>query len=97
MTKKSFNINLDEELIKELKKRAKEDYLTIEELINQILWRSAKSSIKNKNISQKNVTSFMRAFSRYKPHHKNYYYCTLCKRNHKYNSKIGKQHLKYKK
>jgi len=61
MTKKSFNISLDEELVKELKKRAKKDYLTIEELINQILWRSAKSSLRKRNPSQKNVTSFMKA------------------------------------
>lgn len=98
MPKKSFTISLDEELVKELNKRAKRDYLTTEELINKILWRSAKSSLrKKKNPNPGNVSPLMKAFSRYKPLHEKGYYCTLCKKNHKTDSEIGKAHYKYKK
>ncbi|MBD3252577.1 hypothetical protein GF386_02510 [Candidatus Pacearchaeota archaeon] len=96
MAKKSFRVNLDEELVKELKKRAKKDYLTVEELINQILWRSAKRSMKTTS-RPKNASEFVRIFSRYKPYHDKEYYCQLCKIHHRYSSKIGKQHFKYKK
>jgi hypothetical protein len=96
MAKKSFMINLDEDLVKELKKRAKKDYLTLQELVNKILWRSARSSLR-KEPSQRNVTDFMKSFSRYRPYHEKAYYCTLCKKNHKAKSKIGKEHYRYKK
>lgn len=99
MTKKTFTITLDEQLVKQLEKRAKRDYLTIQELINNILWRSAKSSLRTRRkykIGDKE--KFVKIFSRYKPYHKNSnetYYCKKCKTNHKYKSKIGENHLKY--
>ena len=37
MSKKAFTISLDKELVEELEKRAKRDFLTVHELINQIL------------------------------------------------------------
>ena len=46
--KKTFTVSLDEELVKELERRAKKDYLTVQELINKILWRSARSSMRRK-------------------------------------------------
>lgn len=101
MVKKTFTISLDEKLVKELDKRAKKDYLTTQELINQILWRSAKSSKDNRDHpNPRKAEDFVEIFSRYKPYHKNSkesYYCYKCKKKHKYNSKIGKQHIKHSK
>ncbi len=96
--KKTFSVRLDKELVDELKKRAKRDFLTVEELINQILWRSARRSLRTgKKPSQKYASDFVKIFSRYKPYHNKTYYCKLCKRNHEYKSKIGKKHIKFKK
>lgn len=97
MSKKTFTVKLDEELVKELKKRAERDYLTVEELINQVLWRSARSSLR-KSKYPKRAEKFVEIFSRYRPYHekdKKTYYCYKCKKRHRYSSKIGKEHLKH--
>ncbi len=98
MEKKTFTITLDEQLFKQLEKRAKRDYLTVQELIKNILWRSAKSSLRTRKYKLGDKEKFIKIFSRYRPYHKDVneeYYCKKCRRNHKYNSKIGKKHLEY--
>ncbi|MFW5846870.1 MAG: hypothetical protein ACOCUU_01800 [Nanoarchaeota archaeon] len=99
--KKIFSVSLDKELVKELDRRAKEDYLTIQELINKILWRSARSSLRRKrNPHPRKAEDFVEVFSRYQPLDKSVsslYYCNKCKSKHQYSSDIGKKHLKFKK
>jgi hypothetical protein len=99
--KKTFVVSLDKKLIEELEKRAKRDYLNVQELINKILWRSARSSLRSKRIPRQGKASdLIKSFSRYRPYHdsdSSLYYCTKCKKNHQYKSKIGEKHLKYKK
>lgn len=98
MSKKSFTVSLDEELVRKLRNRAKSDYLTVEELINQILWRSAKrmdSSLRQGR--GRHATEFMKAFSRYKPMHDKEYFCQVCKKTHRFDSKVGGEHLKFRK
>lgn len=100
MVKKTFSVTLDEQLVKQLEKRAKRDFLSVQELINKILWRSAKSSLRTKNYKLGDKEKFIKIFSRYKPYSKNSnetYYCSKCRTAHKYKSKIGKKHLKYSK
>lgn len=101
LQKKSFMVSLNKDLVKELERRAKEDYLTVQELINKILWRSARSSLRRKrNPRPRKADDFVEVFSRYKPYNKeasSLYYCTRCKRKHQYSSKIGKKHIKFKK
>jgi hypothetical protein len=97
MEKKRFLITIDEELYKELERRAKRDKLTVLELINLILWRSAKRSL-SASSRPKQAEKFLEIFSRYQPYHKSErqtYYCHKCKKRHRYNSKIGKEHLKH--
>ncbi len=97
MAKKRFLITIHEELYKELKRRAKRDKLTVLELINLILWRSAKRSLSAKRRPQK-AEKFLEIFSRYQPYHKSErktYYCHKCQSRHRYKSKIGKEHLKF--
>jgi len=99
--KKTFTVSLDKELVEHLEKRAKEDYLTTEELVNKILWRSARSSLRRKrNPRPRKADKFIGSFSRYRPYHdsaSSLYYCTKCKRKHQYESDIGKRHIKFKK
>ena len=93
----TFMVSLNKDLFNALKKRAKKDHLTVQELVNLVLWRSAKSSLESRDTSQKYATSFMKTFSRHKPIHEVSYYCRVCKKNHKYKSKIGKKHFRFKK
>ena len=99
--KKTFSVSLDKELVKELERRAKKDYLTVQELINKILWRSARSSLRRKrNPRPRKADDFVEVFSRYQPLDdsiSSLYYCKKCKRKHQYGSKIGKRHIKFKK
>ena len=95
--RQTFMVSLNKELFNALKKRAKKDKLTIQELINLILWRSAKTSLKDSSGRDKYATDFMKTFSRHKPIHEVSYYCRVCRKNHKYKSEIGKKHYRYKK
>ena len=92
--KKSFLISLDSDLVKELEKRAKKDKLTVQELINLILYRSAMRSLRKRN--PRTAEKLIEIFSRYRPPHKDdkqTYYCKLCGKNHRYESEIGEKHL----
>ncbi|PIN93200.1 hypothetical protein COU54_03990 [Candidatus Pacearchaeota archaeon CG10_big_fil_rev_8_21_14_0_10_31_24] len=63
MVKTSITISLDQEAIKILEKRAKNEFLSLSELITNILRRSAISSSKkpyNDNIKDKYLTYFSR-------------------------------------
>lgn len=99
--KKTFSVSLDKELVEELDRRAKKDYLTVQELINKILWRSARSSLRRKrNPRPRKAGKFIGSFSRYKPYHdsaSSLYYCTKCDKKHQYESGIGKRHIKFRK
>jgi len=99
--KKTFTVSLDKKLVEELERRAKKDYLTVQELINKILWRSARSSLRRKrNPRPRKANDLIKTFSRYRPVHdsaSSLYYCTKCDRKHQYESEIGKKHLKYRK
>jgi len=99
--KKTFTVSLDEELVKELERRAKKDYLTVQELINKILWRSARSSMRRKkNPRPRKASDLIKTFSRYRPIHdsaSSLYYCTKCDRKHQYSSNIGEKHIKHRK
>ncbi|MCF7910555.1 hypothetical protein K9L16_02680 [Candidatus Pacearchaeota archaeon] len=95
---RTFTITLHEDLVKQLEKRAKKDYLTVQELIQNILWRSARRSLRHKRTPRVNE-KFVQIFSRKIPEKalaRDSYYCNECKSNHRYNSQIGKKHLKYK-
>jgi hypothetical protein len=97
--KKIFSVSLDKELVEELDRRAKEDYLTVQELINKILWRSARSSLRRKrNPRPRMASDLIKTFSRYRPFHdsaSSLYYCTKCDKKHQYGSEIGENHIKY--
>lgn len=99
--KKVFSVFLDKELVEELDKRAKNDYLTLQELINKILWRSARSSLRRKRNSRpRKANKFIESFSRYRPYHdsaSSMYYCAKCNKKHQYESEIGKKHFRFKK
>ncbi len=98
MAKKSFLITINKELFKELERRAKRDRLTVQELVNKILWRSAISSLR-KSLSPKRAEKYLEIFSRYRPYHeeeRKTYYCNKCEKRHRYESKIGKKHIKYR-
>lgn len=99
--KKTFTVSLDKELVEHLEKRAKKDYLTIQELVNKILWRSARSSLRRKkNPMPRKASDLIKTFSRYRPVHdsaSSLYYCTKCNKKHQYGSKIGEKHIKFKK
>jgi metal-responsive CopG/Arc/MetJ family transcriptional regulator len=99
--KKTFSVTLDEELVKEFERRAKRDYLTLQELINKILWRSARSSLRRKrNPRPRKADNFIEVFSRQQPLDdsvSSLYDCKKCKSKHRYSSDIGKRHIKFKK
>lgn len=65
MSKKEIIVRIDKELFKNLKKRAKRDYLSVNELVNLILWRSCMRSKKHGKVP---VEKFVELFSRYKPY-----------------------------
>ena len=68
-TKKAMSIQLDIALLQQIDKRAKKNYLTLREQIEDILRRSMLSYGKVKSPSYKdpNVSKFMKIFSREKP------------------------------
>lgn len=98
--KKVFTVSLDKKLVQELERRAKRDYLSVQELINKILWKSSKSSLNRKrNPSPKKADKFIEIFSRYQPissSSEKFYYCKKCQKNHLYSSNIGKEHIEHK-
>jgi len=96
MSKKTFTVSIHEVLYKELEKRAKRDHLTVQELINFILWKSAKTTKYNTKRPRK-VEEFLELFSRHKPKKLKgkKYFCNECGKDHKYASKIGQRHIKY--
>jgi hypothetical protein len=95
--KKTFLVTIHEDLLKELEKRAERDKLSVQELINLILWRSTRV-FKRKRLTPRKAEKFLEIFSRYQPYHKSEkrtYYCYKCKKRHRYLSDIGEKHLKY--
>jgi len=64
--KRQISIHLDKELIKVLEKRAKKNFMTLRELINDILIRSMANYNKQKKYSEPEVEKFVKIFSRKK-------------------------------
>jgi len=65
--KKQISIHLDKELIKALEKRAKKNYMTLRELINDILIRSMANYGKTgRSYGEPKVEKMVRIFSRKK-------------------------------
>lgn len=60
--KKQVSILLDENVLKELKRRAKRDYMSLTELIQTILWRSVKTSKRRR--SKIPIEKYIGLFSR---------------------------------
>ena len=60
--KKQVTILLDENVLKELKRRAKRDFMSLTELIQHILWKSAKTSKRRKTMVP--VGKYIELFSR---------------------------------
>ncbi len=66
-----ISINIDSDILKELERRAKKEYLTIKELIEDIIRRSAitsKSRRQGKYIPETKGEKFIEYFSRYQPY-----------------------------
>ena len=67
MAKKALSIHLDEKLIKDLEKRAKKNYMTLREQINDIIIRSMANYGKStKPSSEPEVEKIVKMFSRKK-------------------------------
>lgn len=64
MSKASITIQLDEDVKKELEKRAKREMMDLDELVEEILRRSVVSSKKESNTSDKIDDMFLSYFSR---------------------------------
>ncbi|MBU2496452.1 MAG: hypothetical protein KJ767_00130 [Nanoarchaeota archaeon] len=66
----TISIKVDNDILKELERRAKKEYLTIKELIEDIIRRSAITSKARKtgSIPKVQAGKFIEYFSRYQPY-----------------------------